>query len=418
MSAISQDPSTFVWGLSKFSMAVGTVMTSPFKDVVDYIFPKLRCYLNSQYPINDPNYPVGQYTPPEVIVSIQEETRKLLESAGITEPVAVFAGLNAKYEGFGSHFGSALVVPWEQVQTRNFSDTPEPEKLLSADDIAAQKNRFTDNEVRFQMARGISRLRAHSWLLIAARVAIAVFAIYLTFTPAGWLSGLILFVCAGLLYISVNRLYENGADIRAVEILANRLPGEDGHEQAAIAAINALRKMQAKNIDLRNGSTPARLMITPEGDVRWMFDPHSPPLTSRIELLETYLAIIRSEKEQLPTQPAEARPLVSLSVNASPPPAPSQPEPLPQEAAPATTPPSDTNVSRQSENPKSHRIRRRRHHHAQMHHRRMTDRHQAQRAWKEYNQQLIDYYATQFMLYCFSSLMDNGSRFRAQNTKV
>jgi len=284
---------SFQWSLGKLSDAAAAVTVSPMKDLATCIYPPLKAYFENKLELSTDNLWLGKIVEDRSIESIQAEAEKIVRCADLKDGVRIYTTLNAPYEGLKSYFENAMFVPLEDIHQRNFNAVPEEEDLLDSSELKESMWKFSDNEVRFLFARAAGQMSNYSAIKIAARVMIAVLAIGLTFSPFGWIAGLIIFAGAAFLYFAIDWCMERRLDHRAVEILTNRFEGPDRELNATFAAINCLKKIQLRQLEERSYSKLYKFLITEEGNVRFSL---LPSLTSRIEKLEERLHDLLSRK--------------------------------------------------------------------------------------------------------------------------
>lgn len=313
MSIITDNINPLQWGIGKISSAAATVTVNPLKDLVSYLHPGLGAYFSGKTEIKLDKYTalnhlLGEKTPE----SLYREVRSIMHCAGVTGGMRIFTALNTTYEGNGSFLGNVLIVPLEQVLRRQFqTDTNATEqKSLSADVLDKTKFEFTDNEVRFQIARSVGDMNVFSTIKIATRIAIFVLAMALYFTPVGWVGSLIIFLGASFLYCAANRISEARADQRAVQILARRLQQNEkslaplqAEIKATRAAIHCLRKCALQNLARRKTSKLCRFLVNQQGSLRFYFS--SPTLSSRIQKLQAELITLLERQLNLQTNAKE-----------------------------------------------------------------------------------------------------------------
>jgi hypothetical protein len=293
MSINVQSINPLKWGLTKLSEALATVTVDPFTDLISYVHPQFGAILNKHTEIKEnENSPISHIMSPEAISALIVEVKTTLECGKVFGDTKIYTGIKAHYEGNGSLFGHALIIPLEQISKKIFSSTLKDEPLCSKEALQKTKYTFTDNETRFQISRAISHMKSYSHLKIIARILVVALAIFIFFIPAGWMGGFIIFGGASILYCSVNLYIEQRSDRRAIKILTKRFE-QSGYTplkatlEATKAATNCLKKIVLQNIDLRKDDRLCQLLLTKSGNFR--FDLSSPSLTSRIKKLEKKL---------------------------------------------------------------------------------------------------------------------------------
>jgi hypothetical protein len=162
---------------------------------------------------------------------------------------------------------------------------------------------YSDNEVRFLIAREIEPIKNNSGLLrIAIKIALVVAAFFIYSNPFGLVIGIGLIAGAIFLHILSERAFHSKLDVNGALLLGKRIADP---EKAHLIAIETLEKMRKQNLIRRENSKLCHLYITKSGNN--ILDFNHPFLTTRISRLEESLRkqleaaqISREKIQQLP----------------------------------------------------------------------------------------------------------------------
>jgi hypothetical protein len=248
-----------------------TSLLNPFKDVVTYLFPKIRLAFTGAVEIRAKedariDYLISQERRGE----IESQVGELAQIAGVPTP-SIYASTKDSFYSEGSgRLGklSSCFKPIIHLPLRHIMGVNEKTR-----DSWQPKN----GETEFFILRQLGHIKWNDQAIkLVARVAIVAALFLLYFHPLGLAVALpisiALLVAATLIHCNTHSTQALRLDAFAVEHLAKRY---DGNElQAAHVAIEALTKIQKQNIYRRErGGRLSRLAYTPEGNSRFTLGP-------------------------------------------------------------------------------------------------------------------------------------------------
>lgn len=270
---------TFASITEQLHRSIETLTIDPFKNVAQYFFPFIAPFFSGHQKLSsDPALEALMPSKPTELML--REIKNLTDCAQISREVIPYVALNHRFSSSGGFFSLTnpiLMIP-EQHLFRRDSHSPFPQEKPD-ENLAKNRWIFSDDEVRFFIARELGQIKESSTLLkVAIKIAIlmSVFTIY--GTSFGLLAGSILFIGAIGLYIFSERHFQARADLLALKILSQRI------SNAKEVAIQALEKELIQNLYRRENSSIARLFILESGNN--LLDFMHPFLTTRIERLK------------------------------------------------------------------------------------------------------------------------------------
>ncbi len=210
---------------------------------------------------------------------ILKEIQNLTNCARIQREVVPYTALSTQFSSCGGLYSltnPALFLPFQHLYRKNGHSPFSQER--AGENLKEELWLFSDDEVRFFIARELSQIKENSILLkVAIKISIlaALFVIYAS--PFGLGAGLFIFIGAIGLYIYSERILNQRADIFAAEILGKRIANP------VKVAISALEKQRLQNLKRLKTSPFAKWYITKSGNN--VLDFVHPFLTTRIERL-------------------------------------------------------------------------------------------------------------------------------------
>lgn len=243
--------------------AVSSLTIDPIKHVLYYVFPFLKTYVSGHTElIRGVNQ--EDMLPEHSKRAILQELHSLAQAAGIRGKVRLYTALNHSFSSSGGRFSftdPGVFVPYHRLYRPNRSIFTEERQ---EEHLEGTHWHYSDDEMRFLIGRELAQIKSNNGLLrIAAKVAfLSAFTLFYTH-PFGWLISTVIAVSFVALYVFAERYFENRADLRAVQIVGQRLHDEP---RAARAAIHVFEKMRRQNIQRRAESKFCRLYIDKQGE--------------------------------------------------------------------------------------------------------------------------------------------------------
>ena len=265
--------------LEELSRGLSVLTVDPCKSALYYFFPLIGAFFSNYYELRLDRSLEG-IMPWEQTSKMLKEIENLTEAAGIRRKVIPYTALNHQFSSSGGSYSltsPSIFIP-EQHLFRRAPLSPFPEERPE-ENLQQKTWIFSDDEVRFLIARELGQIKENSVLLrIAIKVSIlaAMFTIFAT--SFSWTVGLGLFVTAVGFYIVSERFLRQRADLVGVEILGKRI------ENPVQVAIRALEKIRQQNLYRLKESKLAKWYITESGNN--VLDFIHPFLTTRIEALK------------------------------------------------------------------------------------------------------------------------------------
>jgi len=299
------------WGIQQISSGLKSVTIDPIKDIICYAVPWIKATFERHVFVMEANRPLVKFMGgDEVVDSLQKEFKELASAAEINnEEIYLYTSLGARFSGFRSLTGNVVTFPIEHIAHKNLSYVNIHETLLTDQQLENEKWVFSENETRFLLGLSVAELAILPFLKVAARVAILVLLIGLFFTPLNVFSGGTVFFIGVFLYYTIERIIGNRIDLCAQKMLKQRfinagMKPKDAHNQAAIVAINTLKKKQLQQLEMRDQGPIYRFFITANGDER--FNRTIPPVKKRIARLEALIPAQTPAQTapKVPNQPA------------------------------------------------------------------------------------------------------------------
>ncbi len=278
------------WGLQQISSGFKSITINPIKDIISYAVPWTKAALDRHVYVSKESLVLMEFMGGNAVVnSIQQEVSQLALAAGINGGIDLYTSVSAPFSGYRGIFGKVVTFPIEYTPKEAMNDIKMDERLLTNDELKAEKRKFSDNEIRYLLSTAVAEMTIFPLLKVIARITILALMIGLFFTPLGIYSGGATFAVGAVLYFAINRFIGNRVDKYAQELLKQRFEnaGMDvnaARVQSAIVGINTLRKIQQQQLELRNLGWIAKLLINSEGDLR--FDYTRPSLKKRIQMLQ------------------------------------------------------------------------------------------------------------------------------------
>lgn len=250
----------------------------PFKNSLYYFLPFLQIWSRSCAPIQE-NSPIQEAMMPAVLkTEILKEFHLLKSAAGLSRDVIPYAALNHSFASCGGSLSltdPSVIIPYQHLFRPNKNVFTQ---AASEDQLDSDIWRFSDNEVRFLIARELGHIKKNDALLrIVAKIGVVALLCFLCISSLGFGGCALAFGATIVIHLILERRAQREMDLIGVEILAKRL--EDPTE-AKVAAISALKKMQKQNLER------PRFYITKEGNNRLDFN--HPYLTKRMEALRKF----------------------------------------------------------------------------------------------------------------------------------
>lgn len=256
--------------LEELSKAVTNLTLEPLRDILYYAFPFTCSYFNNGYPlVVEPS--LEAMMPKEPSMSILREIQDLTKCADLGRDIVPYITLNHTFSSSGGFFSlttPALFIPEQHLFRKagisSFTQEGAEENLKENLWV------FSDDETRFLIARQVAQIKTSNKLIRLA-VKVAVIAAIVTYQ-------LPLFILAIGVHIISERFFEMNTDLKAIEILANRM------ENPTQVARQSLEKIRKQNLYKREHSTFGKWYITESGNN--LLDLMHPLLTNRIATLQ------------------------------------------------------------------------------------------------------------------------------------
>ncbi len=265
--------------IEQLSRVAGTLTIAPFRNLTQYLFPFVGAYFSAHYELRVDSSLEAEMPVKETGLMLKE-IEHLTRCARIGRRVVPYVALSHMFTGYGGKYSitkPALFIPEQHLFRRGHSSFPQEK---DGENLAQNKWMFSDDEVRFFIARELGQIKTSSSLL-AVVIKIATFAASFIFyaTPMGWSVALPVFAGAVGLYIISEKFFQAKADLLGVEILKRR-----GIQNPEKIALGALEKLRFQNLYRRENSSFARFYILGSGDN--LLDITHPFLSSRIKKLQ------------------------------------------------------------------------------------------------------------------------------------
>ncbi|MEN9654112.1 MAG: hypothetical protein RL235_224 [Chlamydiota bacterium] len=257
----------------------------PIRAIVNYIFPSLVPMTAGYRHLPKDDDPCHiSHIPDAPRKAILKDVKALCELQGFRRNVHVYMSLGRDVTSVGGLYSlttPVLAIPLHYIRRYEGSYFTEQKEGETLDCW-----RFSDDEVRFLLAREISALGYNNGLLrVAVKVLLATLFFFFFLTPVGWISGLTMFALSAIIYIVTERMFQSRIDGLAIDLLGRHMGDSD---KATKTAISTLTKLRDQNIERRKINKLARLHITKSGND--LFDISHPRLTTRIKKAEAGLA--------------------------------------------------------------------------------------------------------------------------------
>jgi hypothetical protein len=248
--------------------AISALTVDPAKSLACYLFPFIGAFFSNQLEVRPYDRALSAMMPPDQVPHALGEIRLLKEAAHIHRDVIVHTSLNHTFASFGGTFSltsPSISIPYQHL----FSPSDDP--LWN----------FSENEVRFLIARELARITGDDELLrIGIKVSFVASIFFLFAIPLGAIPGILLMIGSATLYLFSERGFQAQMDQKGVEILARHL---NNLPLATAIARTALEKMRQQNLQRLRDNSLCRYYITQNGNN--LLDLNRPFLTSRIEAL-------------------------------------------------------------------------------------------------------------------------------------
>lgn len=260
-----------------------SITVDPVKNLAYYIIPFLATFTSNHLEIRTDDTSQNGLMPPLPRGSIFEEFEQLKQAAGITRSVGLYSSLNHTFSSFGGAWSLAepiVCIPHHHLLR--------PEKsYFTAETAADQLDRdiwkYSDNETRFLILRELAHVQGNGELIrLLIKVAFVATLFFVYALPVGILIGGSLILAATGLYLLSERALHEQMDTSALEMLSRRL---NDPVLAKEAALSALRKQRAQNMERRETNSICRCYISQSGDN--FLDLNHPLLSSRISRLDS-----------------------------------------------------------------------------------------------------------------------------------
>jgi hypothetical protein len=277
-------------GMTQILSNAEDIFLDPIKNTIYYFVPFFGA-MNSKYtPINANDSSQRHLISDTTRDTILHEIEVLRQNAHLRRQIRTFTALNVNptsYGGLLSLTQPVLVVPYEYLfrpDGTHFGSEKDDENLADKTHI------FSDDETRFLIAREIGHLKYNdAFFKTAAKIVLIAAAVLLCMTPLGWIGTAILVAGAFTVFVIADRIYEGKIDLFAAQIVGTAIKDD---RRALLAALNALKKLRAQNLEKRKNNFLSRLFITSEGNN--LLDFKHPLLTSRIRTMQKMLELNQS----------------------------------------------------------------------------------------------------------------------------
>ena len=289
MSSISASPSPGLQidldHLESFSRGISNLTIDPIKNIFYYVFPCMAAYSSNYIEMRENDVSQQGMMDDPTKRRVFREIQALSQLAGITRTIVPYCALNHQFSSYGGSLSvtkPVLFLPYQHIFRPQHSPFGQEQP---GENLAADTWSFSDNEVRFLIAREIGPIKQNNGLLrIAIKIALLV-AIYLVYTgPFGWAIGIGLIAGALLLHVISERMFNAKVDVKGALLLGKRI---NDTEKAHQVAIQTLEKMREQNLIRRKTSKLCKLYITKSGNN--ILDFNNPFLTTRIGYLQESL---------------------------------------------------------------------------------------------------------------------------------
>ncbi len=248
---------------------------------------------------------------------LRDEISTIAKALGIEKVIPYFGNSFAGYGGKYSLTAPVVQIPsWHLIRNDGYGvlgdkDAKQPD--------TSDHWRYTDQETRFLISRSLVQIRMNDNLYkTIARVAMVAAIILFKVSPLTWPISLAILLVAVIGYFAVDRHVQKQLDSEAVKglikVSKDRLTPKELQDpeklqklknEAVDAAISAIRKQKAQNLELKSKRRLANFLIDKEGNER--FNLTAPSLSKRIQKLEGCRAQLLLEDSQ------ESAPLEILS---------------------------------------------------------------------------------------------------------
>ena len=280
--------------LGQICSGAQNIALDPIKNTIYYFVPFFGA-MSSKYTPIAPNDASSLHIISDVAKDrILNEVECIRKCANLYRKVQVYTALNVSPLSYGGSLSLTqplIVIPYENLFRPTGSSFGE-EKFEEG--LAKNIHVFSDDETRFFIAREMGHLKFNDAIFkTAAKVMLIAAALILCTTPLGWLGTAAIVGGAFMIYLIADRVYESKIDIFAAKTVALAI-GDD--RRAVSAALNALKKWRAQNLERREKNLLNRLYLTQAGNN--LFDFKNPLLSSRILAMQKCLDGLETTKNR------------------------------------------------------------------------------------------------------------------------
>jgi hypothetical protein len=240
---------------------VAALMTSPFRDALGYVLPRVESFRQNLFPIHPKEPSLHVRMNEERAAYWVDRINTIGKDLGVSRSLALYVQERITFDSVGGLF--SLSSPWVVIPT-------------FAVDAHGAKISFTKEEIDFFIARQVCKIRSFAPLLQATAKVLFIASFFFFYNHGIRLPTFSLLMAgSAILYFTTLRLLERRFDIEAAEYMKNK--------QIALGALTKWRDFQLVR---RSGSLLGQLIISAQGNNLFSIL-RELSTTERIDLLES-----------------------------------------------------------------------------------------------------------------------------------
>ena len=219
------------------------VTLDPLKNSLYYFFPFLQTWSFSCAPIRA-NDPIQEaMMPASLKTKVLNELHLLKTAASLSTNVTPYAALTHSFISCGGSLSltnPAVIIPCQHLFRPNRNGFTQ---ATAQDQLDSDIWRFSDNEVRFLIARELGHIKKNDALVrIATKTIVVALLCLILITPVGLLGSALFFGATIAIHLFLEREAQGEMDLLGVEILTRRLEDPIAAKNAALSALKKMEK--------------------------------------------------------------------------------------------------------------------------------------------------------------------------------
>lgn len=263
---------------------IGNLTINPLKNIVYNVVPAFGAFSSGYTPIIPEDHGQRSMIPFAASQNIVREIEHLRKCAELGRQISVYTALNFHFTSFGGGLSLTkpiLVIPYHRLFRPNSSSFGDGRESQDS------PNALTDEETKFYIARELGHLKTNdAFFKTTAKIILVAGISCFWAAPLGWAGAAVIASVAFAIYISADRFYECKMDCFAIKTLGKAI---NNPKRAAHAALSALEKQRAENLEKREKNFLCSWYLTQSGNN--LLDITHPFLTSRIASIQKNLRI-------------------------------------------------------------------------------------------------------------------------------